>query len=159
MAPGLHLFEYLDAPQRGSIRSECRTRFKNLGGGSYSRPGDEGGSLGTLRGEGHPAGLFSYTRAPPIRDFDARACSNYAQCLDDQRKVNECEKESLQFFESGKDAPNTLESPEKSYDLVAFLVKFAIVLPGIEPVGFGWHRRNRAQIVFVLWLRWGALYL
>jgi hypothetical protein len=73
---------------------------------------------------------------------EARACSHYPEGFDDECKAEECEKDDVQFFKAGEDAAEAFEPAEQSFDLVAFFVKGAIVLPGLQPVGL---RRNHPE--------------
>src|SRR5829696_1564880 len=75
-----------------------------------------------------------------------RACSHYPQRFYDERKAEERKKDDVQFFETGEDAAEAFESAEQSFDLVALLVKGAIVLPGLQPVALRRDYRNHAQI-------------
>ena len=82
----------------------------------------------------------------PTAGRPTKACSHYPQCFDDQREVEESEKHRVALFEPRKDAPESFQSPEEPLDFVALLVRFALLLPRIEPVGFGPNHGNHAQI-------------
>jgi hypothetical protein len=54
----------------------------------------------------------------------------------------ECEEDDIEFLETGEDEAEAFQSPEESFDLIAFLVEGAIVLPRMQPVGLGRDHRN-----------------
>ena len=66
--------------------------------------------------------------------------------LDTTDEIDESKEDDVKFLESGKDATESFQSAEKPFHLVAFLVAFSVVFPGIEPVGFGRNYGNHAQI-------------
>ena len=70
----------------------------------------------------------------------SRACSHYAESFDDEGEREKAEEESVEFLEAREDAAETFEPAEEPFDLVAFLVNGVIVIPGMQPVGFGRDR-------------------
>ena len=64
----------------------------------------------------------------------------------DQDKIDKGEEDDIEFLKSGEDAPEAFQSAEKPFHFVAFLVEFAVIFPGIKPVGFGRNHWNHAQI-------------
>jgi hypothetical protein len=70
--------------------------------------------------------------------------------FDDQNEINKGEENDIELFESGEDAAEAFQPAEEPFHFVAFLVEFAVVLPGIEPVGFRRNHWNHAQIKYQL---------
>ncbi len=66
--------------------------------------------------------------------------------LDDEREVEEGEEDDIQLLEPGEYAPEALEAAEEPLNFIALFVQLAVVLPGIEAVGFGRDDRDHAQI-------------
>jgi hypothetical protein len=66
--------------------------------------------------------------------------------IDDEHEDDEGEEDDIEFLESGKDAAEAFQPAEKPFHFVALFVEFAVVFPGIEPVGLGRNHRNHAQI-------------
>jgi hypothetical protein len=71
---------------------------------------------------------------------------NTTKRFDDQGKIDEGDKHHIEFVESREYAPESLQSPEQSLDLVASLVHRAIVLPCIDSVALGRNHGNEVQI-------------
>ena len=60
--------------------------------------------------------------------------------------MDESGKHGVQFFKTGEDPPESLESSEKPLHFIAPLVEFAVVFPRIETVNFGRHHGFKLQI-------------
>jgi len=56
--------------------------------------------------------------------------------FDDQNEIDNGEEDHIEFFESGEDAAEALQPAEEAFHFVTLLIEFAVVFPGIEPVGF-----------------------
>ena len=66
--------------------------------------------------------------------------------FDDESEVEEANEQHVEFLEPGEDSAEAFEPSEQPFDLVAFLVECAVVLPGFDAIGLGWNDRNHAQI-------------
>lgn len=52
----------------------------------------------------------------------------------------------VEFFKSGEDAAESLESPEETLDLVSLLINRLVVKPWVEPVGLWRHNRHPSEV-------------
>src|SRR5262249_4546797 len=75
-----------------------------------------------------------------------RACSHYAQGLDDECECEEPKEKRVEFLEAREDTTEAFESAEETFDLVALLVNGMIVVPGMQAVGLRRNHRNHAQV-------------
>jgi hypothetical protein len=55
--------------------------------------------------------------------------------IDDQNEVDKCEEDDVKFLKPGEDAAKAFQSAKKPLYFIAFLIQFAVVFPGIDPVG------------------------
>src|SRR5512134_884835 len=60
--------------------------------------------------------------------------------------MDETNEHGIQFIEAGKDAAESLESAEQSFDFIALTVHGPVIFPGIEAIGLGRNYRQIAQI-------------
>jgi len=60
--------------------------------------------------------------------------------------MNKRHEHDIELLESREDTTKTLESAKQPLDFIAPLVHLAIVLPRLDPVGFGRHNRNESQV-------------
>ena len=56
--------------------------------------------------------------------------------------MDEAEEQRIEFLEAREDAPEALEPPEQTLDLVAPLVQLTVVFSGLTP---GLERRNHGR--------------
>jgi len=75
-----------------------------------------------------------------------RACSHYPQPIGDEREVDEGDEHEIELLEAREDAPESFESTEQPFDLIAPLVPGAVVLPGGDATLFGWDYRDKAEV-------------
>jgi hypothetical protein len=76
----------------------------------------------------------------------SRACSDKPERFDDEREGEESKKVDVELFKAGEDAAETFDRPEQPFDLVALLIKGAVVLPGMDSVGLWRNHWNHTQI-------------
>ncbi len=69
-----------------------------------------------------------------------------SQSLDDQGEGEETQEQYVQLFEAGEDSAEAFETAEEPLDLIAFAVHGFVVLPGLQPIAFGWDHGNKAEI-------------
>ena len=60
--------------------------------------------------------------------------------------MNEAPKHDVQLLESGEDAPESFESSEEAFDFIAPAIHDTVVLPRLDPIGFGWHNGDEPQV-------------
>jgi hypothetical protein len=68
-----------------------------------------------------------------------------AKGFDDEGEVEEAEEEHVEFLEAGEEAAEALAPAEEPFDLVAFPVEDAVVLPRFDAVRSRRNDRNQAQ--------------
>src|SRR5208283_3413986 len=61
-------------------------------------------------------------------------------------KVEEGEKDQIQFVEAGKDATKAFEPAEQPLDFVAPAVHGFVILPGLQAVMSGWNHRDETEV-------------
>ena len=69
-----------------------------------------------------------------------------SECFDDKGERNKAEKYYVEFLKAGEYSPIAFEASEEPFDLVTLFVKSAVILPGIDAIGFWRHHGNHAQI-------------
>ena len=69
-----------------------------------------------------------------------------SESFNDQNEIDKVEEDYIELFESGEDAAEAFQPAKKPFHFIAFLVEFAIIFPGIDPVGFGRNHWNHAKI-------------
>ena len=56
--------------------------------------------------------------------------------FDDKDEIDKAEEDDVELLKSGEDATEAFQSAKEPFYFVALLVQFAIILPGIEAIGF-----------------------
>ena len=52
----------------------------------------------------------------------------------------------VELVKAREDAPEAFGPSKEALHLVALAMHDAVITPGVEPVGMGWHHRNESQI-------------
>jgi hypothetical protein len=60
--------------------------------------------------------------------------------------MDESHKHDVQLLESGEDAPEPLKPSEQALDFIASAIHDTVILPRFNPVGFGRHNGDEAQV-------------
>ncbi len=66
--------------------------------------------------------------------------------IGNESEVNEGEEENIEFLEARKDAAETLEPSEQTFNFVTLFIQGAVILPRLDMVGRRRDYRNPSQI-------------
>ncbi len=69
-----------------------------------------------------------------------------SKIIDDQCKIDECEKDDVEFVGAGEDAAEAFEPAEEPGYLIASAIHGFVVLPGIQSVALGRNDWDEAKI-------------
>jgi len=69
-----------------------------------------------------------------------------SKSIDDQCEADECEKDDVEFIESGEDAAEAFEPAEEPFYFIASAIHGLVVLPGIQAVALGRDDWDKAEV-------------